>query len=66
MSTDDDYPTDVTDEPWEVLPPLLPERTWRPSGPGPATSDTSRAPTVGSGTASASRTSGGLSPHRRH
>lgn len=34
MSTDDDSPTDVTEEPWEVLPPLLPERTWRPSGPG--------------------------------
>jgi putative transposase len=34
MSTDDDYPTEVTDEPWEWLHPLLPERTWRPSGPG--------------------------------
>jgi putative transposase len=34
MSTDDDYPTDVTDEPWELLQPLLPKRTWRPSGPG--------------------------------
>ncbi len=34
MSPEDDYPTDVTDEPWELLQPLLPERTWRPSGPG--------------------------------
>ena len=33
MSTDDDYPTDLTDEPWELLHPLLPERTWRPAHP---------------------------------
>jgi putative transposase len=24
----------VTDDPWELLHPLLPERTWRPGGPG--------------------------------
>jgi putative transposase len=34
MSTVYDYPTDVTDEPWELLHPLLAERTWHPGGPG--------------------------------
>ena len=34
MSTDDDYPTDLMDERWELLQSLLPERTWRPGGPG--------------------------------
>ena len=34
MSIDDDYPTDMTDDQWELLVPLLPERTWRPGGPG--------------------------------
>jgi transposase len=34
MSTDDDYSTDVTDEPWELLQPVLLERTWRSGGPG--------------------------------
>ena len=34
MSTDYDYPTDVTDAQWELLQPMLPERTWRPGGPG--------------------------------
>jgi putative transposase len=34
MRTDYDYPTDLTDEPWALLPPLLPARTWRPGGPG--------------------------------
>jgi putative transposase len=34
MSADYRYPTDVTDELWEMLQSLLPERTWRPGGPG--------------------------------
>src|SRR5918999_984700 len=34
MSTNYDYPTDVTDEQWELLQSLLPERTWCPGGPG--------------------------------
>jgi putative transposase len=34
MSTDDHYPTDVTDEQWELLQSLLPERKWQPGGPG--------------------------------
>jgi hypothetical protein len=34
MSTDYDYPTALTDEPWEWLQPLRPERTWRPGGAG--------------------------------
>jgi putative transposase len=34
MSTDDHYPTDVTDEQWELLQSLLPERKWHPGGPG--------------------------------
>ena len=34
MSTAYDYPTDVTDAQWELLQPLLPERPWRPGGPG--------------------------------
>ena len=34
MSTDYAYPTDLSDEPWELLQPMLPERTWRPGGPG--------------------------------
>ena len=34
MSTDYDYPTDLTDEQWELLQLLLPARTWRPGGPG--------------------------------
>jgi putative transposase len=34
MSTVYDYPTDLTDDQWELLHPLLPERTWRPGGPG--------------------------------
>jgi putative transposase len=28
------YPTDLTDELWELLQALLPKRTWRPGGPG--------------------------------
>ena len=28
------YPTDLTDEQWEVLAPLLPQPKWRPGGPG--------------------------------
>ena len=34
MSTDDDYPTDGTNDQGELLQPLLPEHTWRPGGPG--------------------------------
>jgi putative transposase len=34
MSTDYDYPTDVTDAQWELLQPMLPERTGRPGGAG--------------------------------
>ena len=34
MSTGDDYPTDLTDERWELLQPIRPERPWRPGGPG--------------------------------
>ena len=34
MSTDYDYPTDLTDDQGELLQPQLPERTWRPGGPG--------------------------------
>jgi putative transposase len=34
MSIEYDDPTDVTDEHGKLLQPLLPERTWRPSGPG--------------------------------
>jgi putative transposase len=34
MCADQDYSTDLTDERWELLQPLLPERTWRPGGPG--------------------------------
>ena len=34
MSADYRSPTDVTDEPWELLPSVLPERTWCPGGPG--------------------------------
>jgi len=34
MSPVYDYPTDLTHEQWELLHPLLPERTWHPGGPG--------------------------------
>jgi putative transposase len=34
MSADYDYPTDLTDGQWELLQPVLPERTWRSGGPG--------------------------------
>jgi transposase len=34
MSTVCHYPTDVSDEQWELLPLLLPKPTWRPGGPG--------------------------------
>jgi putative transposase len=34
MSAGDRYRTDLTDEPWELLPSVLPERTWHPGGPG--------------------------------
>ena len=32
MRADYRYPTDLTDEQWEMLQSLLPERTWRPGG----------------------------------
>ena len=34
MSVDYDYPTDLSDAQWELLQSLLPERKWRPGGPG--------------------------------
>ena len=34
MSTVHDDATDVTDDQWELLPPLLPAHPWRPGGPG--------------------------------
>jgi putative transposase len=34
MSTDADYPTELTDDHGDVLPPVLPQHTWRPGGPG--------------------------------
>src|SRR2546425_9513991 len=34
MSPVGHYPTDVTDEQWELLTPLLPKPKWRPGGPG--------------------------------
>ena len=34
MSTACDYPTDVSDEQWEILQLLLPKPKWHPGGPG--------------------------------
>ncbi len=34
MSAPDHYDTDLTDEQWELLEPLVPERPWQPGGPG--------------------------------
>ena len=34
MSTQDQYPTDLTDPQWEILQPLLPPPKWRRGGPG--------------------------------
>ena len=34
MSTQDKYPTDLTDPQWEILQPLLPPPKWRRGGPG--------------------------------
>jgi putative transposase len=34
MSVDQDYPTDLSEAPWALLQCLLPQRTWRPGGPG--------------------------------
>ena len=34
MSACCQYETDLTDEQWEVLHPLLPVRQWHPGGPG--------------------------------
>jgi putative transposase len=42
MSADYRSPTDVTDELWEMLQSLLPERTWRPGGPGRPPCDVQR------------------------
>ena len=28
------YATDLSDEPWAILEPLLPEQKWHPGGPG--------------------------------
>jgi hypothetical protein len=32
MSADNHYPTDLTDEQWDLLHGLLPEPTWHPGG----------------------------------
>ena len=34
MSPWSHYPTDMTEEQWQVLAPLLPKPKWRPGGPG--------------------------------
>ena len=34
MSTQDKYPTDLTDPQWEILQPLLPPPKWRRGGTG--------------------------------
>ena len=34
MSADSHYPTDLTDEQWDLFQSLLPERTWHPGGRG--------------------------------
>src|SRR5215510_5482854 len=34
MSPGKHYPTDATDEQWELLTPLLPKPKWHPGGPG--------------------------------
>ena len=34
MSTQDKYPTDLTDPQWAILQPLLPPQKWRRGGPG--------------------------------
>ena len=34
MSAVHHYDTDLTDEQWELLEPLVPERPWQPGGPG--------------------------------
>lgn len=34
MSTPCDYPTNLSDEQWELLEPFLPKPKWRPGGPG--------------------------------
>jgi transposase len=55
MSACGQYETDLTDEQWEVLYPLLPAQQWRPGGPGrppcdrrPRFHDVSRRQTTGS------------------
>jgi transposase len=34
MSTAGHYPTDISDEQWDLLHLLLPKLKWRPGGPG--------------------------------
>ena len=34
MSPTRHYPTDLSDEPWELIEPLMPKPKWRPGGPG--------------------------------
>ena len=42
MSLVAEYPTDVPDAQWQWLPPMLPERSWRPGGPGRPPCDVQR------------------------
>jgi putative transposase len=34
MSTDPQYPTDLTDAQWQLIEPLLPTQQWQPGGRG--------------------------------
>jgi hypothetical protein len=34
MSTRYDYPTNVSEEQWQFLEPLVPKAKWQPGGPG--------------------------------
>ena len=34
MSATNHYATDLSDEQWAILEPLLPEQKWHPGGPG--------------------------------
>ncbi len=34
MRAETHYATDMSDEQWAILEPLLPEQKWRPGGPG--------------------------------
>ena len=42
MSANHHYPTDLTEEQWDVLHCLLPPRAWRPGGRGRPPSDVRR------------------------